>query len=96
MQNGADLPCWGTGAPLRQFIFSEDLAKLFIWTLRHYEEIEPIILSVPEEDEVSIKDVVEMVAEACKFKGKIVFDTTKADGQFKKTACNDKLKRPAV
>ena len=35
--------------------------------------------------QVSIKDVVEMVAEACKFKGKIVFDTTKADGQFKKT-----------
>lgn len=93
MQNGTDLSCWGSGSPLRQFIFSEDLARLFVWTLRHYDEIDPIILSVPEEDEVSIKDVVEMVAEACKFKGKIVFDTTKADGQFKKTACNDKLKR---
>ena len=42
----------GSGSPLRQFIFSEDLARLFVWTLRHYDEIDPIILSVPEEDEV--------------------------------------------
>ena len=35
----------GTGKPLRQFIFSHDLAKLFVWTLREYDEISPIILS---------------------------------------------------
>ena len=35
----------GTGKPLRQFIYSRDLAKLFIWTLRKYEDIDPIILS---------------------------------------------------
>merc|ERR1711934_1261434 len=45
------------------------------------------------EDEVSIKDVVHMVAEAADFKGEIVFDTTKADGQFKKTANNGKLRK---
>lgn len=93
IQNGTDLTCWGSGSPLRQFIFSEDLARLFVWTLRHYDAIDPIILSVPEEDEVSIKDVVEMVAEACKFRGKIVFDTTKSDGQHKKTASNGKLQQ---
>jgi len=92
MKNGTDITAWGTGSPLRQFIFSKDLARLFIWTLEDYDSIEPIILSVPEEDEVSIKDVVHMVAEAAEFKGKIIFDTTKSDGQFKKTACNDKLK----
>ncbi|KAK2162699.1 hypothetical protein LSH36_93g03041 [Paralvinella palmiformis] len=43
------------GAPLRQFIYSLDLARLFIWVLREYPEIDPIILSVGEEDEVSIK-----------------------------------------
>ncbi len=37
----------GTGKPLRQFIFSHDLAKLFVWTLREYDEIDPIILSGP-------------------------------------------------
>lgn len=35
----------GTGKPLRQFIYSLDLAKLFIWVLREYNEIEPVILS---------------------------------------------------
>jgi GDP-L-fucose synthase len=48
---------------------------------------------VGEEDEVSIKDVVHMVAEAADFKGEIVFDTSKADGQFKKTANNAKLRK---
>lgn len=35
----------GTGKPLRQFIYSLDLARLFLWVLRDYEEIDPIILS---------------------------------------------------
>lgn len=35
----------GSGKPLRQFIYSLDLAKLFLWVLREYEEIDPIILS---------------------------------------------------
>ena len=36
---------WGSGAPLRQFIYSEDLGKLMLWTLRNYTEVDPIILS---------------------------------------------------
>lgn len=35
----------GSGKPLRQFIYSLDLARLFVWVLRNYEEVEPIILS---------------------------------------------------
>jgi GDP-L-fucose synthase len=35
----------GTGKPLRQFIYSYDLAKLFIWMLREYDDVEPVILS---------------------------------------------------
>merc|ERR1712159_422414 len=46
---GTDISLWGTGSPLRQFIHSEDLARLTIWVLRSYEETEPIILSVDEE-----------------------------------------------
>jgi GDP-L-fucose synthase len=88
---GTDLTVMGTGKPLRQFIFSHDLAKLMVWTLTDYHEISPIILSVGEADEVSIKDVVEMIAEAADFKGTLIFDTTKSDGQFKKTASNAKL-----
>jgi len=84
---------WGTGSPRRQFIYSLDLARLFIWVMRHYEEIEPIILSVGEEDEVSIKQAAEMIVEAMNFTGEVIYDTSKADGQFKKTASNVKLRK---
>eukprot|EP00461_Guttulinopsis_vulgaris_P003828 UN03829 len=76
---------------MRQFIHSYDLAKLLLWVLRDYDSVEPIILSVGEEDEVSIKQVVEWIAEAFDWKEGIVWDTEKADGQFKKTASNKKL-----
>jgi len=90
-QKGEDLTVMGSGKPLRQFIYSRDLAALFIWVLDNYDDQSPIILSVGEEDEVSIGDVARMVAEAMDFKGKLIFDTTKPDGQFKKTASNKKL-----
>eukprot|EP00118_Oscarella_pearsei_P012300 m.89698 g.89698 ORF g.89698 m.89698 type:complete len:338 (+) comp36615_c0_seq16:519-1532(+) len=101
-QNRTQLTVFGSGRPLRQFIYSKDLSKLMLWTLREYEEIEPIILSevtftlpiqVGEEDEVSIKQVADMIAEAMDFTEPLVFDTTKSDGQFKKTASNAKLRR---
>jgi GDP-L-fucose synthase len=44
-QNNTDLTIWGSGKPLRQFIYSIDLAKLFLWVLRDYTEVDPIILS---------------------------------------------------
>merc|ERR1712035_186364 len=56
-QTGGDhkpFTVWGTGKALRQFIWSEDLGRLFLWVMREYEETEPIILSVAEEDEKSI------------------------------------------
>ncbi|ORY89550.1 hypothetical protein BCR43DRAFT_499981 [Syncephalastrum racemosum] len=90
-QNGTPFVVSGTGKPLRQFIYSRDLAKLFIWTLREYQEIDPIILSVGEEDEVSIKDVADAIVKAVDFKGDYSFDTSRADGQYKKTASNAKL-----
>ncbi|XP_072165503.1 GDP-L-fucose synthase-like [Diadema setosum] len=91
-RDGTPLVIWGTGKPLRQFIYSYDLARLFVWVLREYEEVDPIILSVGEEDEVSIKQCAEHVVKAFDFKGEVVYDTTKSDGQFKKTASNAKLR----
>jgi len=84
---------WGTGSPRRQFIYSRDLARLFVWVLRDYPEIDPIILSVGEEDEVSIKETADLVVEAMQFKGEVLQDTSKSDGQFKKTASNAKLRK---
>ncbi|KAK7134060.1 hypothetical protein R3I94_015801 [Phoxinus phoxinus] len=92
-KEGKALQVWGSGRPLRQFIYSLDLARLFLWVLRDYDEVEPIILSVGEEDELSIKDAANAVVEGMEFKGDVIYDTSKADGQFKKTASNAKLRK---
>jgi GDP-L-fucose synthase len=80
----------GTGTPLRQFIYSEDLAILILWALENYSEIEPIILSVPESDEKSINFVATCIAKKFNYEN-LIFDKEKPDGQFKKTANNSKL-----
>lgn len=86
---------------MRQFIYSLDLAKLIIWALFKYDnDPSPLILSVDEEDELSIAQVAKHIVEAVEFKGELLvfhfsnpkFDSTKADGQYKKTASNKKLK----
>ncbi|KHJ79054.1 NAD dependent epimerase/dehydratase family protein [Oesophagostomum dentatum] len=92
-KEGKPLEVFGTGRPLRQFIYSLDLARLFVWVLRNYEEVEPIILSVGEEDEVTIGDAVKAIVKAFDFQGEVKFDTSKADGQYKKTASNAKLRK---
>ena len=81
----------GSGTPLRQFIYSEDLAKLFMWTLEKYQEKESLILSVGEKNEVSIKKVATEIAKSFNYEHMMEFDTRYADGQFKKTADNSKL-----
>ncbi|KZW00358.1 NAD(P)-binding protein [Exidia glandulosa HHB12029] len=90
-KNGTPFVVAGTGKPLRQFIYSRDLAKLFIWQLREYNEIDPVILSVGEDEEISIKEVADSIVKAVGFEGEYTFDTSKADGQFRKPASNKKL-----
>jgi GDP-L-fucose synthase len=80
----------GTGEPLRQFIHSDDLGKLILWSLFDYDLKETIILSPSEDSEVSIKYIACKIAELFTYNN-IVFDSTKSDGQFKKTADNSKL-----
>lgn len=84
------LTIWGSGKPLREFIFSRDVAKLTEWVLYNYNEDEPIILSTSEE--IPIKEVVEMIVELMDFKGKIIWDKDKPDGQFRKPSDNSKIK----
>lgn len=91
-QTGKEFTIWGSGKPVRQFIFSEDLARLTVWVLRNYKEIEPIILCGDEESEVSIADISRTIAEAMGYDKEVRCDATKADGQLKKTASNKKLR----
>ena len=81
----------GTGRPLRQFIYSKDLAQLLQWVLEKYKDRDPIILSVPEKDEVSIDTVAKLIAQEFEYTSFLEYDSTFSDGQFKKTADNRKL-----
>ena len=89
-ENKTDLQIWGSGTPLREFIFSKDVAELSTWVLENYNESEPIILSTSEE--TSIKDIVDIIVENMYFKGEVIFDKTKPDGQFRKPTDNSKIK----
>jgi len=89
-ENKTPLSIWGSGKPLREFIFSKDVAKLTEWVLHNYNENEPIILSTSEE--VSINDVVGIIVELMNFKGDVIFDSSKPDGQFRKPSDNSKIK----
>ena len=82
----------GTGTPLRQFIYSQDLAKLIMWSLLEYQERESIILSVSEQEEMSIGDVAKLIAQHFEYLEQMEFDDSFSDGQYKKTADNSKLK----
>jgi len=89
-RNNEDFIVWGSGAPLREFIFSEDVAKITMELYRKYNGEDPVILSTSEE--ISIKDVVHTIAKIFGFKGNIKFDTTKPEGQFRKPSDNSILK----
>ena len=89
-ENKTPFTIWGTGKPLREFIFSKDVAKLTEWVLENYDEPEPIILSTSEE--ISIKNVVDIIVELMNFKGKVIWDSSKPDGQFRKPSDNSKIK----
>jgi len=88
-----DFVILGSGKPLRQFIYNVDLGKLIMFVLEKYEEKKPIILSVDEEDEKSIKEVGTIIAKEFNYEERIKFDSSFSDGQYKKTASNKLLKK---
>jgi GDP-L-fucose synthase len=89
-QKNIDFVVRGSGRPLRQFIYSEDLAIIIMFVLKKFEDGN-IILSVSENDEISIGDVARFIAKSFDYQHRMVFDTNYSDGQFKKTVSNAKL-----
>ena len=89
-KNKTDFTVWGSGKPLREFIYSKDIAKIAEWALFNYEGTDPLIISGDEE--ISIKNLVGLLVDEFKFKGKVIFDKTKPDGQLRKLSDNSKIK----
>lgn len=92
-QSGEDFIVSGTGKPLRQFIYSKDLARLMVWLLDQPNINESLILSPDPEDETSIGMIAELIAQEFDYLDKLRYDTSKSDGQYRKTADNDRIKK---
>ena len=80
-KNNEDFVVRGSGKPLRQFIFSEDLAKLILIIAFKNIPENNIILSVPESDEKSIEQIARTIARNYDYEHRIVFDDSYSDGQ---------------
>ena len=70
---------WGTGSATREFIYLEDAAEAIVLASERYDGAEPV--NVGAGQEISIKDLVGLIAKLTGFKGRIVWDATKPDGQ---------------
>jgi GDP-L-fucose synthase len=70
---------WGTGSASREFLYVEDCAEGLVRALEKYDSPEPMNLGSGRE--ISIKDLTHLVADLANFKGEIVWDTSKPDGQ---------------
>ena len=92
IENNTDVIINGTGKPLRQFIYSIDLAKIIKYLVNNYYDVKPIICSDDISTEVSIADLVVKIAKAMNFNNRIKFDSSKSDGLYKKTVNNSYLK----
>lgn len=76
----------GDGTPVRQFIFSEDVARLTLWAAEHYKDISRPMMLCPPNSEVPLSHVVNLIVQAFDFSGPVVYDTSLPNGQMKKTA----------
>ena len=88
-ENGTDFEVWGSGTPLREFLYSKDVAEICKLLLERYDSNESIILTSSKE--YSIKEVVEMIVNIMDFKGNVKWLSDKPDGQHRKPADNSKL-----
>jgi GDP-L-fucose synthase len=70
---------WGTGDPTREFIYVEDAAEAVVLATEKYNKSEPVNIGCGAE--ISIKDLAGLIARLTGFKGRIVWDTSKPDGQ---------------
>jgi len=88
--------CWGTGAPLREFMFAPDAGEAIVQALEHYERETP--LNIGSNIEVSIKELVECIVKVVGYKGECNWMTDKQDGQMRKLldtkTMREKLKVP--
>jgi GDP-L-fucose synthase len=81
--------CWGTGAPLREFLHADDLASACVFLMRHYSDEK--IINVGSGTDLTIKALAEQVRGIIGFGGEIIWDTSKPDGTPRKLMDSSRL-----
>ncbi|MBO5501940.1 MAG: GDP-L-fucose synthase [Clostridia bacterium] len=82
VNNLPEVVCWGDGSALREFLYVDDLANLCVFLMNHYSGDETVNAGTGEE--ISIKDLSELVAKVVGYEGRICWDTTKPNGTPRK------------
>ena len=78
-RGASEVECWGTGNATREFLFVEDCASAIVLATERYDAPEPV--NIGAGFEIRIRDLAELVADLTGFKGRLVFDPSKPDGQ---------------
>lgn len=89
--NLAEVVIWGTGTPLREFLYVDDLAEACVYLMNNYSGDETVNLGTGKE--VTIKELAETVKEVVGYEGNLTFDTTKPDGTPRKLLDVSKLEK---
>jgi GDP-L-fucose synthase len=80
--NAPEVVIWGSGTSRREFLHCDDLAEAVLWFMNNYDEKQ--FLNVGCGEDISIKELAELMQKVVGYEGKLVFDTTKPDGMPKK------------
>jgi GDP-L-fucose synthase len=80
---------WGSGKPLREFLYVDDLARALIVMMERYSGEEPV--NIGSGEEISIYDLAHMIADVVGYKGEIKFDSSKPDGAMRKVVDSEKI-----
>jgi GDP-L-fucose synthase len=77
--NESRITVWGTGTPSREFLYVEDAAEAIILATERYDKSDPI--NIGAGFEITVKDLIELITKLTDYRGEIVWDTSKPDGQ---------------
>lgn len=81
--------CWGTGQPLREFLFGDDLARACVFLMEHYSAEQ--FINIGYGSDVTIRQLAETVRRVVGFAGNIIWDTSKPDGTPRKLMDSSRL-----
>lgn len=85
----SEVICWGTGAPFREFLYSDDLAEACVFLMDHYSEEQ--FINIGSGSEITVRELSELVGKVIGFKGRIAWDTSKPDGTPRKLMDSSRL-----